>query len=295
MTLTEIKAYLQHDAFPYYMDREDESSRDLQDDAYRALLHTLTIEDLKHLIGWLETCDGCPMTLLYKASGILKSKLKATMAEVPTSTLLKLYSDKKSGKVCSSTKALKDRFFHEDAESKRAILKAFLRGGKKEVEWAARYLRDHWTKSMTTLVGYIWKKTQNPVLAQVVIRHLPESFVLAEQEKLADAIGYTYVCARLGKRKDFIIDASRLTTLDYLYVLAKSGTGRSDLSVIEARLEEYLSGSGWITPREAGLILWALGRLGLAETIIRTKPRLEERLRESALITGDGPKILDRD
>lgn len=287
MTLSAIKTYLRDKAFPYYkelerkeMEKDDhplfEMEEEWRDGIFRGILHSLSIEDLTELKTWMEHSRGCPEKLYYKASGVLKSRLRAQIAEIPTSTLLRWYEDKKSGKVVFSRKALMDRFFNQNEEEKRIILKAFLKGGIKEMEWAARYLRAHWTKSMTTLVEVCWKKTQNPVLAQVILLHIPDSFVLGEQERLAKAAGYPYVCARLCYHKDFRIDPSRLTIPEYLYVLAKSKKAPADPAFIGSLLDKYLAIPDQVYSRDVGLILWALGKLGLTDTIIRISPHIEK-------------------
>ena len=293
MTLKEIKAYLLLNAFPYYDEierREDEKNdyKDMEekeegwrDGVFRALLHSLPPVELSELTAWMEHNPGCPDSLYYKALGVLKSRQRSQNAEIPTSTLLRWYEDKKSGKVVFSCKALMDRFFRQNEETKRCILRSFLKvGGIKEMEWAARYLRDHWTKSMTTLVEVRWKKSYNPVLAQVILRHIPESFVLGEQEELADAAGYSYVCARLCDHKDFHIDPSRLSTPEYLYVLAKRKKSRADPAFIEHLLDAYLTVSDQVCSRDVGLIFWALGKMGLTDIILRITPRIEEYLRK---------------
>ena len=281
MTLPEIEAFLRKNAIPYYTeDREHDDFRDWEDALFRAFLQSLDINELTQIIDKWEQ-EGARGTLYYKATGVLKSKQRSRNAKISTDTLLKLYTDKKSGKVGMACKELMTRFPKETAESQRRILKAFLMGGIKEMEWAARYLRDHWTRSMTTLVKYRWIKTRNPYLAQVALRHFPDSFILTFQEELAEAAGYVYVCARLARNPEFTLDESRLSTPDYLYALAKSGSDHFDPGNLEAKIEAYLSEDGWISVREIGLILWSLGKLGLPDTIIRLKPRIEERLQKN--------------
>ena len=274
MTLFEVLAFLQENAYPYYALRKHNYEDEWQDGVYRALLHSLSTEDLILVIRKLERENVCPITLLYKARGILKSKYRTQLDDIPTSTLLKWYADKKSKKVGLASRALKTRFPKECAEGQRTILKAFLQGGIKELEWASRYLRRHWIRSMSTWVANRWKTTPNPVLAQVILKHLPEAFVIAEQDRLAEAAGYVHVCARLGKRKDFQIDSNRLSTPDYIYALAKSGSKNVDEKSLETRINEYLDQSEWLSPQELHLLLWALGKLGLTETIIHTKRRI---------------------
>ena len=295
MTLTEIKAYLRQQAFPYYKElerkeEEKEQDQDLfidtkpdwRDGVFRGILHAVSMEELSELVTWMEHNISCPRKLYYKAMGIQKSRLRAEVADIPTATLLRWYQDPKSRKRIFSCKALMDRFFSQNEETKRAILRTFLKvGGIKESDWAGRYLRDHWTKSMTTLVEVRWKKTPTPVLAQVILRHAPDSFVLGEQEELAYIAGYSSVCARLCDHKDFLIDTSRLSTPEHLYILAKSKKAHVDPAIIDLLLDEYLAGTDWPTDHDIGLVFWSLGKLGLSDAIINFKDRIEERLQKA--------------
>lgn len=280
MSVYEIEAFLRENAYPYYAGRKDEDPEDWQDSMYRALLHSLSLEGLSLVVGCWEQDEDCPPVLFYKAQGILKYKQRACgMSLVPTSRLLRWYSDKRSKRVGVSARELRLRFGRETAECRRAILKAFLAGGIKEVEWASRYLlRAPWSQSMTPLIKDAWKRTHNPAVGQVVVSHLPEAFVLEERDALSEAIGYVYVCTRLGRTKSFTIDKSRLSIPEYLYVLAKCGRP-VEPAAGKALLEEYLDGDGWLPSRDVGLVFWALGRMGMSEIIAGMKPRFDRRMR----------------
>lgn len=299
MSIFEVEAFLRENAYPFYAGCEDGDPDGWQDSMYRAILHSLSLEELSLLVECWEQDEGCPPLLFYKAQGIFKYKQRAFgMSRVPTSRLLMWYVDKKSKRVGVSAQELRKRFGGETAECRRAILKAFLAGGIKEVEWAARYLlKAPWSRSMTPLIKDAWKRTHDPLIGQVVVRHLPEAFVQEEREALSEAIGYVYVCTRLGRAKSFVINETRLNTPEYLYVFAKCGKP-VDLAAVEARLDDYLDGEGWISSRDIGLVLWALGRLkcqggnsgpGLTDLIMRMKPRFDERMR-----TPDGEAIIPR-
>lgn len=285
MKYTKEYMFFRQNAYPYYAEEKDRNDDDWQDSAYRAILHSLPTDALQEMVGRFSIDRDCPDPLLYKALRIYQNR-QSCMHGKSTSTLLKWYLDKKSRKVVAAAKALMKRFPQENEENRRAILKAFLQGGIKEMEWAARYLRFHWTRSMTTVVGYRWKKTQTPVLAQLVLKHMPESFVWAEQERLAASAGYAQVCVRLGKRKDFHIDGSRLTPLEHLYALAKSGASHVDQRTVETRLSEFLDRQDWVSNRDLGLILWCLGKLGFTRLIMMSKPRFEIRSLMSEIAAG---------
>ena len=76
------------------------------------------------------------------------------------------------------------------------------------------------------------------------------------------------------------LDMDRLSTPEMLYVMAKWNMGNSkafNIDVLtDSLLKEYFDDEENITPTDIGLILWALGKLGMTETIIRLKPQLEK-------------------
>lgn len=275
-----IELFLKENAYPYYTNETDKHTTKWQDDAYRAYLHSLPKDILSQLIERWMWEGGCPHALYYKAVGVLKSKEREEMATIPTSTLLEWYADKRSGKVSISIKELKARYPSESFERQQEILKAFIMGGKKEMAWAGRRLRDHWAESLATCVDLRWKTTHSPILAYIILRHFPDDYVLAEQKELAAATKYTYVCARLCNLENFHIDQDRLSTPEMLYVMAKWDMEKSKAINIEvladAMLDEYFDEEEYITPKDVSLILWALGKLRMTETIIRLKPVLEK-------------------
>lgn len=276
---------MKENAYPYYANRERLSVRDWQDKTYLSLLHSLSCEELSDLIATLETDSGCPSALYYKARGVMKSKDREQKSLIPTATLIGWYTDKKSGKVSVATKELMSRFPRECVEYQRDILRAFLTGGKKEVEWAGRRLRNRWFNALSDSVASSWKRTHNPVLALAVLRHMPTTFILSEQEELAMATKYAYVCVRLGKEAEFRMDDKRLSIPDLLYVWAKWDIGKSQNinvpHVADILLREYLDTEEDLPSETVGLILWSLGRLGMTDTIVRMEPELLRRQEES--------------
>lgn len=269
-----VYAFLKENAYPYYKENDHRTAREWQDEMYRALLHSISEETLRDLVGKLELDADCPSTLYYKAKGVLKSKERALHANVPTVTLLKWYTNKKSGKVNVAIKELMSRFHKESAERQRTILKAFLFGGKKEMEWAARYLRDHWTRSMTVPVGLRWKETHDRYLAYVVLRHMPTAFVMAEKENLAKVTKFTYVYLRLYKMTGFEMDKDRVSVPDYFYLSAKLGL---PVEGLEEMLTVYLPANDYISSDDIGRIIWAMGKLGMTDALIRFAPLFQEK------------------
>lgn len=280
MRVQDIEPFLKENAYPYYTNGTNKHTSKWQDDAYRAYLHSLPKDILSQLIEKWQWDGDCPSALYYKAVGVLKSKERDEMAAIPSSTLLEWYADKKSGKVSIAIKELMARYRSESFEGQQAILKAFIMGGKKEMEWAGRRLRDNWTVSLASCVDIRWKATHNPILGYIILRHFPDDYVVAQQEELAAATKYAYVYARLVHVEGLRLDMDRLSTPEMLYVWAKWDMGNSkhvNIGVLaDALLDEYFDEEDDIIPENVSLILWALGKLGMTETIIRLKPTLEK-------------------
>lgn len=278
--MNRVMAFLKENAYPYYAHANQDPDSLWQDGTYRALFHSLSEAELEQLKEMLDADSDCPRTLYYKANGVLKFRVKATMTAIDTATLLGWYTDKKSGKVGLAIKSLMLKFPKESFESQVAILKAFIMGGKKEMEWAGRKLRDRWMESLATEVDLKWKSTHNPTLGYVILRHFPDEYVLKEQDALAEVTSYAYVCARLRNVKGLHMDSKRLSTPELLYVFAKwemEKTTAINIDVVAERfLNAYLNEVEQISSHDIGLIFWSLGKLGLTDTIIRVKPKLEK-------------------
>ncbi|MBO4568652.1 MAG: hypothetical protein J5674_01505 [Candidatus Methanomethylophilaceae archaeon] len=284
MTCNDIMAFLRENAYPYYCDTDSFEKGSWQDRYFNALLQSLPEETLAQVGNRLVMDPSCPRILFLKAEMILTVKVEGRHAALTTRTLLRYYTDKKSRKVSMAVKELMRRFPSETQESQRTILRAFLSGGRKEMEWAGRHLRDHWTRSLSGPVAERWKATRNPVLGQVALRHLPTAFLLEEQEALAEALGYAAVCARLGSHPAFRLDSARLTVPEYFYVMAKLDAGRSEAVnvplVMEFMLDEYLDEGERLSPGERDRLLWSMGRIGMTEALMKVLPELRRREEE---------------
>ena len=206
MTSNDIMAFLRGKAFPYYEKGGPYRKHSWQDRLFTAFLQSLPEERLEGIMPQLDELSGCPYLLRAKAGRVLSVKKEAGRPFISTSALLRLYEDKNSGKVSMAARELLSRFRSESEEKRRRILRAFLRGGKREMEWAGRWLRYNWSGSLSKLVAERWRATHNRYLGLAVLRHMPASFLLEEQEALADAVGYDLVWGRIGNKKGFRLD-----------------------------------------------------------------------------------------
>lgn len=297
MTKEEVMAFLRENAYPYYNDEESYYKSSWENKYFVAYLQSLPEELLSQVVNQLYLEHNSPRLLLYKAKKILSVKVGSRNAGYTTAQLLRFYKDKKSGKVSMAIKELMRRFNSESQEVQRLILCAFLCGGKKEMEWAGRFLRDHWIRSMSALVAERWRATHNRILAFVALRHMSNAFLLEEQNALADAVGYVYVCARLRDVDGFHFDSDRLSIPEYFYVSAKLDAGHSQTigskAAMEYLLDEYFEYTPYFSTNELCRLFWALGTLGMSEALMKALPEARRKEKEatefSFRIDGSGP------
>ncbi len=280
--MDKVLSLLRTEAYTYFSSKGVAYTHRWQDQKFRQLLNSLADEELEYVISKLESDRRrCPSSLIEMAEGIQKYREGLPSDAIPLQTLLRLYTDKTSGKVNVSMKELMSRYHKVCAEDQRVILKAFLTGGKKEVEWAGRRLRDLWVRSLEKSVGECWKRTHNLIIAKVILRHMPAAFIISEQDELAKTASYREVCGRLCNEKGFQIDFKRLSVPDYLYVLAKQKASDAHEYTapddIDKQLDDYLLKEPYLDEDTINIILWALGKLRMTDTILRILPGLEIR------------------
>lgn len=262
-TTKQFITFLLTEAYPYYAS-EDYVKGSFKDRRLVAVMQSISFEDLAEVWRFLECDPACPRALYYKFLQIIKGAAERAEDKTPVASLLQLYSGKGSRQ--AAARQMKRRYDDMSQEDRRWVLLAFLGGAKKEREWAARHLRDEWIEAFGPVVEDAWKKHHDRALAFVILRHMPDAFVLEQQDELAEVAGYLYVCARLGSVKGFKVDASRLSVPQWFYAMAKSGA-KDSKEVMKCRLEEYLA-SGSFDPEDVNLLLWAMGRLGMTDELI---------------------------
>lgn len=208
-----------------------------------AVLGSLNHEDLAELVALLQQDPTAPPYLDEEVEWYLNRSPKASSEHHRNESITQLigwYNDKKSKKVSYASKELMARFSTQSYSIQKSILKSFLKSSnKKELEWCGRYLREHWDSSFKDAILTKWKETRIPLLASVIIQHLPEDVILKYQEDLSHDAGYAFVCSRIGNVKGFFMDESRLSATDWFYVMAK--LGREDaIHKMSGRLKDCL-------------------------------------------------------
>ncbi|MBP5505311.1 MAG: hypothetical protein J6X89_04320 [Bacteroidales bacterium] len=269
----------------------------------RHLVGSLTGEELSELMEEIFYNPGIPEEIVRYLIWYSTHKpvAKQIHTNEPVGTLLAWYSDKKSGKVSYAKKELKRRFEGQSFPVQKQILMAFLGGGKTDIVWAGKYLRDNWIPSFGDIVLERWRQTRIPVLANSVLQHMSDDIVLQEQDSLSEDCGYAFLCARIGNNTAFKIDQERLTDLDWFYVMAKLGRqdavpeidGHLDgfILSLEPAFYRYMTFSVFLSSRQTGIVLWAMERLHYTAGIVRFYDICEKAMARAALVEDEDDKI----
>lgn len=137
----------------------------------------------------------------------------------PIATVIKNYVDKKSGKVSESRNEIRKRFSGLDWEDQKRIMDAFLDSGKSDREWVYSRLLDLWDPSFEQKVKGLWEKYHENRCAWIIIRHFPLEYIKDNLGQFDADRNYYFICLRLAKDRDYVIEKNKLSHIDYLAVL----------------------------------------------------------------------------
>ena len=134
-------------------------------------------------------------------------------------------------------------------------------------------------------------------MALTIMYMMPEEFVLKEQNELVEAAclpdAYAILCGRLGKTPGFRIDESRLSILDWFYVVGKLGLSEK-IPEMDEKVNEYIrdlkaedyigykNSDGYSLVYILGMsrIIWAMKQLNYTDGLVRLA-KLEQRAADS--------------
>ena len=137
----------------------------------------------------------------------------------PIATLIRNYVDKKSGKVSESREEIKWRFNALDWKDQKRIIMAFLDAGKSDRAWAYSKILDFWDESFFPKVKELWESYHEYKCSWSVIRYFPLDYITEHMDEFTDERDYYFICLRLAKDKEFVIDRTKLSDTDYLALL----------------------------------------------------------------------------
>lgn len=138
----------------------------------------------------------------------------------PIATVIKNYTNKKSGKVSVSRDEIKRRFFGLDWKDQKKIISAFLDAGQTDRLWAYSILLDLWDNSFEQKVQELWETNHEEKCAWIIIRHFPKSYLKKNIGQFKEGRDYYFICRRFAEDADFVIDRERLSNTDYLMALS---------------------------------------------------------------------------
>ena len=155
----------------------------------------------------------------------------------PVAILIKNYINKKSGKVSESRNEIQRRFEHLDWKDQKKILMAFLDSGKSDRQWAYSKLYNHWDKSFEVKVKKLWDDLHELMCAWSIIRFFPISYVKENMASFTGERDFFFISLRLAEDPDYVLDRSKLKTVDYLALLCNSGRTISEDEAIDMLFE----------------------------------------------------------
>lgn len=282
MNANEIVAYFIDEVAPVYDSLPANSKR-----IYYAILQSLPPDILEEVASRLSCDSRTPWDLMGFIDWARKEHPKKTeQPNEPISTLLRWYQDKGSKKVSYAYERLVKRFDAQSFADQKKILGVFLVGSKKSSEWAATRLRRNWIPGFEEEIKAAWNAYKGPSMALTIIYMMPEDFVMKEQNELVEASdlpdAYAILCGRLGRTPGFTIDESRLSILDWFYVVGKLGlsekipeiNGKIDQYIRDLDAEDYVgynNTDGYSLVYILGMsrIIWAMKQLQYTEGLVR--------------------------
>jgi len=138
----------------------------------------------------------------------------------PIATVIRNYTNKKSGKVTDARNEIQRRFFGLDWKDQKRIMAAFLDSGISDRDWAYSRLLDLWDASFEPQVQVLWETYHEEKCAWVIIRHFPKEYLREHIDLFHEGRDYYFICRRLAEDSDFVIDKSKLSKTDYLMALS---------------------------------------------------------------------------
>ena len=155
------------------------------------------------------------------------------------STLLNIFNNKKSGRVCEVRRQIQKRYEYQSYQTQGKILKTFLNSTKADRKWAYKCLLKQWHNTLFNDVLELWEKFQETECADIVIKYFPENYLLEHQDDFR--YHYTDLCIRLINNPGFVMQKEYVNKftwggdIDVLYVnaMAKNTiSGKEALKVL---------------------------------------------------------------
>ena len=163
--------------------------------------------------------------------------MRAISRNNPIATVIKNYTNKKSGKVTDARNEIKRRFFGLDWKDQKKILAAFLDSGISDRNWAYSRLLNMWDVSFEPRVRTLWETYHEEKCSWVIIRHFPKEYLREHINQFNEGRDYYFICRRLAEDSDYVIDKDKLSKTDYLMALAHADRHIHDIEALDTLYE----------------------------------------------------------
>jgi len=292
---------LVNDAFPVY---SSSVATYADKQIFKEILKSLPKEQLMDVNELLEYEFGVPWELTEYIGWLINEHVVSTpipRRNEPITTLIRWFSDKKSGKSSDAFKCLKQRYPYQSQQVQKQILKAFLSRTASSANWAGARLSEDWIPSLAQDLQSSWERRDTRYshggLAWAVLEHLPREYTTSQQEALAKDIGYGNVCSVLGNEPGFQIDETRLDVPSWFFVMSRLGK-KVALQTMWDKLREYFRELDWenshpvaeVNPslgymEDVGpIILPALRQMGATEILVQLAKMQNAAVLEAAKV-----------
>ncbi len=155
----------------------------------------------------------------------------------PIATVIKNYTNKKSGKVTDSRNEIQRRFFGLDWKDQKKIMAAFLDSSVSDRDWAYSRLLDLWDASFEAKVQELWETYHEEKCSWVIIRHFPKDYLQKHIDQFNEGRDYYFICRRLAEHNSFVIDKDKLSKTDYLMALSHADRHIDDAEATDTLYE----------------------------------------------------------
>lgn len=155
----------------------------------------------------------------------------------PIATVIKNYTNKKSGKVTDARNEIQRRYFGLDWKDQKGIMAAFLDSGVSDRNWAYSRLLDLWDASFEAQVQALWETYHEEKCAWVIIRHFPKEYLREHIDLFHEGRDYYFICRRLAEDSDFVVDKSKMSKTDYLMALSHAERHIDDVEATDTLYE----------------------------------------------------------
>ena len=199
-----------------------------------SILQTIPEDELREYLKAHESELPWPMD--GKMKGILKSKEEWRERNTPkvhesNAQLIRLYADKKSGRVVYARKKLQERFEYMGDGDRKKTVGAFLEGSRTDNEWAMGKLLHEWYPCFRPQMEKRLKESPDTTCCRIIVKWFPSEFVMEHIDELSAKDGvrhvpYEDIYERLKDEPGFTPDTERID--NELGFLAKYRLGLID-------------------------------------------------------------------